>query len=326
MTLHKVGPDAARATRDEVQRRIERALSSALRDYLGAIEQSTLSGVMAATPYASVTAAAVPAGGEVPSLGTMAGRWAAGVDAEVVSAVAAAFDHVWSRYTTAGVIVDSPAERAMRAYIAAVRDRLVQGTHFGVPVYEESFDAVRRALAASQAEGWSRPQLAQRIAAELAWETDGDYWRGVQREADEAIDAILDPLGEPGTPAREYARHNDPRVLSLRETRNAAIRHLDAERSVWQTRASLIARTESTGVANYGAQQAFIAEGAERKMWLAASGGRTRPTHAAASDQVVRLDSPFIVGGAAMQFPGDPNGPVEEVANCRCTMVNPDNL
>jgi hypothetical protein len=36
--------------------------------------------------------------------------------------------------------------------------------------------------------------------------------------------------------------------------------------------------------------------------------------------QTVALDATFDVGEAQLQFPGDPDGPPEEVCNCRCTM------
>lgn len=330
MTLRKVSPDQARILHDTVEKAIELSVRETLRSFLSDIKDATLSG-LATSPATSfsMSAAGAPAplpGGEVPSLGAMAGRWAAGVDAGVVRAVQAAFERVWARYTDAGMVTDSPAERAMLAYVANVRDRLVQGVHFGVPVYDESFDAVRRALAQSAIEGWSRPQLAQRIAAELSWETDGPHWRAALSDVDSQIDTILDGIGAPGNPAREYARLNDPQVKALRAQRNIAIKHLDAEKSVWQTRATLIARTEATGTANYGAIQALAHEGAERKTWVATGDTRTRPSHSMADSQTVRLSSPFIVGGAALQFPGDPNGPIAEVAACRCALVSPDNL
>jgi hypothetical protein len=201
---------------------------------------------------------------------------------------------------------------------------VVLGVHMGVPVYEDSFNRIRLALATSAAEGWTRPQLAQRIAADLAWEEDGPYWRSELARVDSHIDEILDGLGEPGTPAREWARLNDPTVEALRTQRNYAIKHLDAERSVWQTRANLIARTESTGAANFGAEQALIAEGVKTKRWVATYDTRTRPSHLDANDQQVGIQRGFMVGGAVLQRPGDPNGPVEEIAGCRCTMIAGD--
>lgn len=57
------------------------------------------------------------------------------------------------------------------------------------------------------------------------------------------------------------------------------------------------------------------------KRWVAHHDERTRHSHLAANGQTVAIDDPFIVGGAALAFPGDPSAPMEEVANCRCVMV-----
>lgn len=320
--LRRVSAEAAIAGRQVVEEALSAAVSEVLRTYVADVRRAALSALP--TALRASVAEALP-DGEMPTLGALAGRWAAGVDAGVLSAVTSAFERTWRRYTDADLSLDSPAYFAMQQYVGAVRDRLVRGTYFGVTVYDESFESVRRALAQAVAEDWTRPQLAQRIAAELSWETDGSYWRGALAEVDSQIDAILDPMGEPGNPVREAARLGDARVQALRDQRNIAIRHLDAEKSVWQTRAMLIARTEATGAYNYGALQAFGAEGVERKVWLSANQpGRTRLTHMEASDQKVRVDAAFLVGGARLQFPGDPAGPVAEVANCRCIMIAGD--
>lgn len=319
--LRPVSPGSSQALRTRIEEELAQVTRMTIRDFVNDVREATLSGLT------SVVASAEPLPrGEIPPLGSQAGRWAAGVDDGILKAIESAFALSWRHYTRRGITVDSPAERAMRSYLATVRDRLVRGTHFGVPVYQDSYAAVRRALAQSASEGWTRQQLAQRIAAELSWEKDGHYWRGVKATTDHQMDKILDAIGKPGDPAREYARLHDPRILALREQRNLAIKHLDAERSLWQTRAMLISRTESTGVANYGALNALSAEGVTSKVWVATSDGRTRLTHAEAAGQEVKVSQPFDVGGYSLQFPGDPNGPVEEVANCRCTIIAADAL
>jgi uncharacterized protein with gpF-like domain len=84
-------------------------------------------------------------------------------------------------------------------------------------------------------------------------------------------------------------------------------------------RAAMIARTETHGAANFGANEAARETGLQlRKEWIAAQDERTREDHAAADGQVVGQDEPFIVGGAALMYPGDPAGPAEQVINCRC--------
>jgi hypothetical protein len=88
-------------------------------------------------------------------------------------------------------------------------------------------------------------------------------------------------------------------------------------------RSALIARTESHGAANYGADAAAKDTGLVLvKEWIAAADERTREDHVAADGQVVSMDEPFIVGGVSMMFPGDPSAPAEQVCNCRCGIAH----
>ena len=91
-------------------------------------------------------------------------------------------------------------------------------------------------------------------------------------------------------------------------------------------RARRIARTEVISAAN-GAQHAhgldvYQASGQSMtKTWLATFDRRTRETHLEAHGQTVAYDQQFEVGGARLEFPGDPSGPPEEIINCRCTFT-----
>jgi hypothetical protein len=314
--LKPVSPTQSQNLRDDIEQDLHDHVSAQLRGWLTDVRTAALTAVNSPQPNVLLAAA----GDEMPGMGTIAQWWAQRVDEVLVQAVRASLYRSFNRWSDMSIDA-SPAMSATNQYLANVRDRLVLGTHFGVPVYEEAFDKIRLSLATSAAEGWTRPQLAARIAAELGWEEDGPYWRGVKADVDFQIDNILDPLGPPGTPAREAARLNDPQVLHLREQRNLAISHLDAERSVWQTRANLIARTESTGGANFGAHQALISEGVQTKVWVATGDTRTRPSHRDADSQERGIARRFRVGTALLQFPGDPAGPVHEIAACRCTIV-----
>jgi hypothetical protein len=94
----------------------------------------------------------------------------------------------------------------------------------------------------------------------------------------------------------------------------------------WRNRATVIARTETIGAYNAGTSDAFdaVAETLEidmEKVWLATDDDRTRHTHREADGQRVPLSSTFTVGGVALDFPGDPTGPPQEVIQCRCTML-----
>lgn len=97
---------------------------------------------------------------------------------------------------------------------------------------------------------------------------------------------------------------------------------------VTEPRARVIARTESHGARNTvnaasvrRVSAAFGAPSAFSRRWQAAEDARTRPTHVEADGQTVALNEPFRVGGASLDFPGDPAGPPEEVINCRCTTI-----
>lgn len=319
MALKRMSAEQVHNVRDSLEVTLLDVVGREMRGWLADVRRAALRAVDSPSPNVLLAAA----GDEMPSMGTLASMWAERVDAAVVQAVRAALYRAFARWTDQQIEA-SPAMEAANVYLSRVRDRLVLGVHFGVPVYEDSFDRIRQALAASNAEGWTRQQLAQRIAAELSWEKDGPYWRSELARIDGQIDEILDGIGEPGNPMRETARLHDPHVQSLRDLRNVAVKHLDAERSVWQTRATLIARTEATGGANFGAWQALTAEGVETKVWLATNDQRTRLSHRSAEGQEVKLDGMFQVGGSLLRFPGDPLGPVTEIANCRCTMIGGD--
>lgn len=81
-----------------------------------------------------------------------------------------------------------------------------------------------------------------------------------------------------------------------------------------------IARTETLSATNYGAQEAIMQSGIKcRKEWVATLDERTRDRHAEMDGETAELSQPFSNG---LMFPGDPDGPPEEIINCRCTEVH----
>lgn len=87
-------------------------------------------------------------------------------------------------------------------------------------------------------------------------------------------------------------------------------------------RANAVARTEVVGASNAGAYQQMIDAGLPAtKEWVATDDARTRPTHNEADGETTQLTSTFTVGGSPMDRPHDPNGPPDEVVNCRCTVI-----
>lgn len=91
--------------------------------------------------------------------------------------------------------------------------------------------------------------------------------------------------------------------------------------SISRQRAALIARTETHGAANSGADAAARSLGLDlQKEWVAAADERTRIAHAEADGQVVDMDQPFMVGGELLMYPSDANGSPENTINCRCAV------
>lgn len=286
---------------------VRRFLADTSRAARAAVDRSAL--VAAGTPVEPVT------------LGAFERFWLAALAA---GSVEARIRDIWLAgfRVTSDLHVVSTSLDAIPAYMASVSDRLVRGLI--PPLPEDAFNHVRLVITQATSLGWSTPQTSQRIAEELSWETHGPYWRTQLTRTETAIDRILDPLGRPGTRAREHARLHDPHVRALQADRSAIVRRLDAERSYWATRAERIARTETTGAYNAGAVVALQQERVPCKEWMATHDARTRPEHAHADGQIVRMGHTFQVGGFAAWMPGDPNLPPELSVHCRCTVTGAD--
>lgn len=82
------------------------------------------------------------------------------------------------------------------------------------------------------------------------------------------------------------------------------------------------ARTAATGAQNLGRTDSYKrAEAMGIKMkqeWLATLDGRTRHSHRQMDGVKIKVGGKFPNG---CRYPGDPEGPPEEVYNCRCTLV-----
>lgn len=113
-------------------------------------------------------------------------------------------------------------------------------------------------------------------------------------------------------------------IPELTERVDQVLSLTDTER--WPNRAVVIARTEALGALNGSRQDAFTSFDEEteedlERMWLSTIDSRTRPSHVLADGQRTGLTDPFMVGGSALLFPGDPSGPAAEVIQCRCTTL-----
>jgi len=86
-------------------------------------------------------------------------------------------------------------------------------------------------------------------------------------------------------------------------------------------RGALIARTETHGAANHGADASARETGLQlKKEWIAAEDERTRDQHRDVDGDIVGMDDTFTVGGENLRYPGDPMGSAENTINCRCAV------
>lgn len=95
-----------------------------------------------------------------------------------------------------------------------------------------------------------------------------------------------------------------------------------------RARALRIARTEVNAAIQAGRHELLEELSAETgglmggKEWIAILDSKTRQSHWDADGQIKRVDEPFLIGGHPAQYPGDPQLPVGERANCRCIVLS----
>lgn len=96
-----------------------------------------------------------------------------------------------------------------------------------------------------------------------------------------------------------------------------------ADFTVSSERAALIARTELVQAENSGIFAGYEATGVEQIEWLAYTDGRSGDRHHERMDGVVvNVGELFVTPlNNQMRYPGDPNAPIKETANCRCTIA-----
>lgn len=193
---------------------------------------------------------------------------------------------------------------------------------------------------------WTPPQVAQlvpgaldelsaRLVAEVRqlileltlgiaidFETHGLISQALLDQLAARADAIIDGIRGPVARAIANSYVNG---LSVPQTAEAILAAVDDLRP-WQ--ATMLARNDLVSLANGGSYiaaralaQADPTGPRMLKRWVTAEDERVRPTHVEANGQTVPLDTPFVVGGATLRYPGDPQGPDAEVINCRCTQV-----
>ena len=91
------------------------------------------------------------------------------------------------------------------------------------------------------------------------------------------------------------------------------------EVNIEKARARTIARTEINGAKNDVAFHTIQDLGIEKKQWSSSEDMRVRPSHASVNGEIVGINEYFSNG---LLYPCDPDGPADEVCNCRCSVLS----
>lgn len=86
-------------------------------------------------------------------------------------------------------------------------------------------------------------------------------------------------------------------------------------------RTTTIAQTEVSAIVNSVAMALYRKNDFSAKQWWTRQDERVRTTHNDAHGQLVGMSEKFHVGGAELDHPGDPSGPMKEIARCRCFVI-----
>ena len=81
-----------------------------------------------------------------------------------------------------------------------------------------------------------------------------------------------------------------------------------------------IARTETVAASNYGVELgAEQLPGTKRKVWISSFTPTSREDHMEMDGVQIGLGESFrLSDGTNLRFPGDPEGPADQIINCRC--------
>ena len=216
-----------------------------------------------------------------------------------------------------------------------------RSSDFVTEIVRDQRDAIRVALDAGTARGDNPRRTALDIAGRMNRRT-GRRQGGIvgltsqqARFVENARDELL--RGDTAYLQRKRRDRRFDSLLIRAADEGKGLSQADADRvaarysdRLLQLRGENISRTEVLGSFNGGnfeslqqaVEQGLVNPDNIQRVWRDASDGRVRDTHAAVDGTVVGMDEPFIVGGAPLMFPGDPNGPAAEIIGCRCVSRN----
>lgn len=266
---------------------------------------------------------------------------ASGDDKAIVASVKEAAERfaadVHAGYTTAGqesaswlndlvdnsVRFDATADRAA-AWAADNSATLVQG------LTDEARQTVRQIIADGVRNGQNPRETARDIRASLGLTPN-------QAAAVQSYRRSLESGDYANALSRQLSDGRDDKTVRAAQAKDVDIDpdRIDAmvERyrgNMVAYRAEVVARTESQRAAHAGNQEAFqqaidngdIEADALERQWNTAHDPRVRSSHKAMDKQKRKLGDSFETGdGVQLAYPGDPDAPIEETAQCRCVVA-----
>lgn len=221
-----------------------------------------------------------------------------------------------ARARAAFVAKDSPSADDVERYLMASRRKWRRLLHDAVSL---DIDGVFQRAASDMAAElgsvsipMSDPRVLEALAAQKI-----QLVEGVESTlADQVRRILLDGLGESTTVGTLQEAVRDV-LPELEDSLAQAFATKDA-------RAQTIARTETGHAANSARFMQMDAAGVKRQQWVASNDAATRESHRDLDGEVRDLGAPFK---PRLRYPHDPQGPAEEVINCRCIAVpiDPEN-
>lgn len=89
----------------------------------------------------------------------------------------------------------------------------------------------------------------------------------------------------------------------------------------WRTMVKSVTKMSSTGLHGLATRGFLRVAQYPAKRWVTRRDDKVRRTHVEVDAKTVSRDHQFLVGGAALSFPGDPGGPPSEIYGCRCVII-----